>query len=69
MTAQYTLGMMYNNGNGVPKDYVLSHMWLSLAAAGGSKPAIEFRDKVISVLTPEQIAESNRLTHEWQATH
>jgi uncharacterized membrane protein len=31
--AQYNLGSMCFNGNGVAKDYVQAHMWLSLAAS------------------------------------
>ena len=30
-TPQYNLGVMYANGLGVPKDYVLSYMWLTIA--------------------------------------
>src|SRR5271163_410553 len=33
--AQNILGLMYYSGQGVPQDYVIAHMWLSLAAAGG----------------------------------
>ncbi len=32
-TAQYRLGFMYADGEGVAQDYVLSHMWFNLAAA------------------------------------
>ena len=28
--AQYALGMLYNKGEGVRRDYVLSYMWLNL---------------------------------------
>ena len=28
-SAQYNLGLMYSNGQGVPQDYVLAHMWLN----------------------------------------
>lgn len=30
--AQYRLGTMYSNGQGVPQDYVQAHMWYNLAA-------------------------------------
>ena len=33
--AQYILGVFYNNGLGVPQDYVRSYMWLNLAATQG----------------------------------
>ena len=31
--AQYYLGYRYYNGQGVARDYVQAHMWLSLAAS------------------------------------
>ena len=32
--SQMDLGSMYENGQGVPQDYLLAHMWYNLAAAG-----------------------------------
>jgi len=32
---QNNLGMIYDNGYGVPQDYVTAYMWLNLAAARG----------------------------------
>jgi uncharacterized protein len=34
--AQNILGLMYYSGQGVPQNYVIAHMWLDLAAAGGN---------------------------------
>jgi uncharacterized protein len=31
--AQTNLGFMYSKGQGVPKDYVRAHLWLTLSAA------------------------------------
>lgn len=39
--AQYALGYMYYNGQGVPYNYKLATRWLSVAAAKGSKKAAE----------------------------
>jgi hypothetical protein len=64
-TAQYNLGLMYANGQGVPQDYVAAHMWLNLAAAQGNANASESRDIVANRMTPEQIAEAQRLAREW----
>ena len=64
--AQYALGFMYANGRGVPKDYVQSHMWFSLAASGGGTDAINSLNEVASKMTPEQIAEAQRLAREWK---
>ncbi len=65
--AQYFLGVMYAKGHGSTKDYVLAHMWFSLAAARGDKVAIKTRDTLEEFMTPDQIAEAQRLAREWKA--
>jgi TPR repeat protein len=68
--AQLRLGNMYFNGDGVLQDYVLAHMWYNLAAAAGdvlSGDAATNRDFVTEKMTPAQIAEAQRLAHEWKA--
>ena len=53
-------------GHGVPQDYVSAHMWLNLAAAQGEEKAAERRDYVAALMTPEQIAEAQRLARKWK---
>jgi TPR repeat protein len=67
-SAQAVLGVMYESGLGVPPDNVLAHMWLSLAAAQGDGDAAKLRDSLARFMTPDQIAEAQRLAREWQAT-
>ncbi len=62
---------MYANGQGVPQDYVLAHMWFNLAAA--RMPPGEGRDKMVSNrdltekrMTPDQLAEAQRLARQWR---
>ena len=43
-SAQYNLGLMYANGEGVPQDYVAAHMWFNLAGAQSSG---DQRDEVV----------------------
>jgi len=70
--AQFNLGQRYEHGRGVPSDYVHAHMWLSLAAlrAGDAtvaqQSAVKDRDEVAAKMTPEQIAEAQRLAREWK---
>jgi TPR repeat protein len=64
--AQYILGVFYNNGLGVPQDYVRSYMWLNLAATQGRESAATFRDLVGRLMTPAQIAEAQKLAREWK---
>jgi TPR repeat protein len=63
---QGALGSMYYMGKGVPQDYVLAHMWFNLSAARGGSPAR--RDSILHQMTPEQIAEAQRLAREWKPT-
>ena len=49
------------------QNYVLAHMWLTLAARHGSENAVrelEFYEKKMS---PDQIAQAQRLAGEWKA--
>jgi TPR repeat protein len=62
--AQTNLGVMYANGQGVPQDYVLAHMWFNLAAAQGDPNGKGLRDLVAKSMTSEQIAEAQRMARE-----
>jgi TPR repeat protein len=64
--AQTNLGFMYSKGQGVPKDYVRAHLWLTLSAAQGDQAAARYRDYVAKLMTPAQIAESQKLAREWR---
>ncbi|MER9338258.1 sel1 repeat family protein [Mesorhizobium sp. M0293] len=68
--AQYNLAVMYETGHGMPQDDVQALKWLSLAV---SRASIADRDKVLmrgnalaAKMTPEQIAEAERLAREWR---
>lgn len=60
--AQYNLGVNYAQGHGVPQDFVQAYEWVNLAAAQGQTNAIMFRGILINSMTPEQIAEGQRLS-------
>jgi hypothetical protein len=64
--AQSNLGVMYREGQGVAQDYVLAHMWFNLAAVQGDEDAVEHRDLVAGLMTPDQLAEAQRLAQEWK---
>ena len=66
---QQDLGSIHENGRGVPKDYVLAYMWSNLAAAQGNIPAGLRRDRLEEQMTPEQIAEAQRMSREWLKAH
>ncbi len=69
--AQALLYLMYSSGEGVPQDYVAAHAFINLAASNSTgekqKRAVAARDAVAGMMTPEQIAEAQRLAREWSA--
>ncbi len=67
--AQHNLGVSYAKGEGVPLDDMLAYMWFNLAAAQGHEKAKKNRDIVASTMTPDQIAEAERMAREWMAEH
>jgi len=62
--AQYNLGAMHYYGHGVLQDYVKAYMWSNLASAQDDKTAMELRDAVKRDMTPQQIAEAQKLARE-----
>ena len=71
--AQSNLGRMYALGKGVPQDYVLAHMWFNLAISRFTASEQEEREKTgklrditASTMTPDQIAEAQKLAREWK---
>jgi TPR repeat protein len=69
--AQFLLGMMYARGQGVPQDYATAHMWFNLSASRATDDrvrgeALKSRDGVAAKVTPDQIAEAQRMAREWK---
>jgi TPR repeat protein len=68
--AKLNLGVLYERGeSSVPRDVVQTHMWYNLAAAQGHVDAGQLRDDVAANMTPQQVAEAQRLAQEWLAKH
>lgn len=65
-----SLGIMYNFGKGVPRDYVQAFMYYELAAAratGGNRDSIvELRNDLAKDMKAPQIAEARRLAKSWK---
>jgi S1-C subfamily serine protease len=59
--AQYKLAVCYYYGQGVAKHYVEAYKWILLAAAQGGEYSKKFATRLENVMTPEQIAEGQRL--------
>ena len=64
---QTALGVMYALGQGVEADLVQANKWLALAAAQGDADAQVAHTELATKLSPAQLAESKKLTEQWQA--
>jgi uncharacterized protein len=64
--AQFNLGLLYAKGQGVPRDDVQAYMWFELSAAQDDRSAVSNRDATTRRMTPEQIAEAQKLARKWQ---
>jgi uncharacterized protein len=64
--AQFNLGLLYAKGQGVPRDDVQAYMWFELSAAQGDQSAANNREAAARRMTPDQIAEAQRLAREWR---
>ena len=62
--AQYNLGVMYGKGEGVLQDNVYAHMWFNIASSNGNEISRDNRDIVAERMTPDQLAEAQRLARE-----
>jgi TPR repeat protein len=63
---QYDLGFEY--WGGLRPDYVQAYMWFSLAAAGGIDNGNGMMSESGRHMTPNQIAEAQRLARDWKPT-
>lgn len=63
--AQGHVGVMYRAGLGVAQDYVQAYAWNHVAGASGDEKSLEEeRILLLEKLTPEQIAEAEKLSTE-----
>lgn len=57
---------MYENGKGVPQDFIEAYKWMNLGASGtfdtpeAKQQAVRDLDSLLRKMTPEQIAEGQR---------
>ena len=60
---------MYYNGESVEKDYLLAHMYFSLAAAQNVNNAEKFKTAAAGNLSAESLAQAQKMQAEWIAAH
>jgi hypothetical protein len=68
---ELSLGLAYRDGRGVARDLAYAYMWFNLSIAHGEavNPARANKDMIEELMTPEQIAEAERLSREWMKAH
>ncbi|MDB3966611.1 sel1 repeat family protein, partial [Porticoccaceae bacterium] len=59
--AQYNLGFMYYNGEGIPENHVGAYVWWSMAKTQGHKGAKGNLEILKPQMTKQQIAEAQSL--------
>ena len=59
--AQFNLGVMYANGEGMPQVFLQAYAHFSIAAANDHKRAAGMRDKVAKKLAPEAVLKAQAL--------
>jgi uncharacterized protein len=64
ITAQTVVGLMYYFNYG--GDYVNAYLWFNLAAAQGNAFAEMFLRDTADKMTPDQIAEAQKVAREWK---
>ncbi len=66
--AQKLLSLMYATGQGVAGSTAMAYMWINLASAHDEQ-ARDSREQIERVIPSDEVAEGQRLTHEWLAQH
>ena len=64
--AQFHLGCMYAQGEGVPENYTIAYMWLSMVKAQGHSGAADKLEMLTSKMTKKQMADGNALVQKGQ---
>jgi len=67
--AQNNLGVLYYLGKGVSKDYKEAHKWFIIAGANGHEQGRKNVAIIEKQMTPNQVAETQKLAREWMERH
>ena len=63
--AQIRLGLQYADGKGVPRDLAEAVMWFYIAAELGESAALKYRDALIGLLPPDEVAQAQGQARLW----
>jgi TPR repeat protein len=68
-SAQLNLGFMHHSGNGTLKDSIVAYAWYNVSASQGDEQATKSRGIIEEEMTPNQIAEAQKLSKEYYAKY
>ncbi len=60
--AQYLIGIMHRDGMGVPVSRDMAYAWLNIAASNGNEVAAIERERVATLLSPEEMARAQEIS-------
>ncbi|MGL4269019.1 MAG: SEL1-like repeat protein [Plesiomonas sp.] len=63
--AQYRMGMMREEGLGGPRNRLHAYAWFSLAATEGMSDAMQAREALEGMMTPDEIKRAQKLSQYW----
>ena len=61
VAAQYSLGVGYYKGDGLPQDHVLAHVWANVAATNGYADAVGVRNIITEQLSASDLATAEQI--------
>jgi len=64
--AQFKLGVVYHTGQGAAKDDVLALANATIAARGGDKENVDYRNEIAKALTPDQRRKALAMADDWK---
>jgi hypothetical protein len=67
--AQINLGIMYEEGEGGPADFVQAYFWYAMADSQGDSQGPQAKREIAAKMTPAQVAEAEQKVKAWRATH
>ena len=65
VAAQYSLGLMYASGGGVPENYIGAYLWWTVAKAYGNEQAATKLNVLKPLMSERDILEAQRLASDW----
>ena len=67
--AQCNLGHLYAEGKAGNQNFIQAHKWFNIAKAKEDEDGRKFKEILEKLMTPDQIAEAQKLAKEWMERH